>query len=348
MPSIGSKLLWIGSIVMLVAAVNMVFRGSMRYDPPLAAVASEHQRVRATAGEPKVRGQFEVRNAGSGTLLFGEATTSCGCAVASISPRRLVPGQKATITLEGSAPITGEKSVQASIETNAANGPIEVRMTMVGATLPPYVLRTDGPIRFGVVRREKQQGALTILTQELADQTPWLASLIEKPTGTEVEGPEEGLVVRKYRFKVTICEPPREGAFRGVMTFGDPSGPSSKRHREEYEGLIRPPVYSAPASLYANSGPDQSPPTLHFVVKTDDINFPLELNHESTTSELYRLTRVDSTAQRSSFRVDFPEPITRSVTTAIEFQTNHPDHPSLRIPLMVRVADRPTDPPTAR
>lgn len=165
------------------------YRRSLANRPPIAAVTPATQRIVAAPHSNRITAQFRIRNAGGRELVLGEASTTCGCTVASIQPKVLKAGEQGLVTVQGTSPNVGENTVSISVATNAESGkPVEFRLTMVGSSEVPFVSRSSGPVRLGFIRRGQEPEKVWIEAVEKPGETPWIRTASGTFPGLDVEG----------------------------------------------------------------------------------------------------------------------------------------------------------------
>ena len=150
---------WAAGGCVLVASLTLASRYSRPKQVRAALVVTpESPLVFAKEGETKVDLEFRVKNQTNHDIKLGEMATSCGCTVASISPKDLGPGEEAVVTVVGKPPTFGRRKVEIKVATDERTQPeVMMRLFMEGAAKPPYVVTMGMTVNFGTVQRNSSQ-----------------------------------------------------------------------------------------------------------------------------------------------------------------------------------------------
>jgi hypothetical protein len=315
---------------------------------PLPAVAATSQRVEANPKNARVRAVYKVKNRGGGDLVFGEALTSCGCSVASIRPAVLKPGRTAVITVDGTAPAAGEKTVKISIGTNSKRKPlIELSLTMVGRAEVPFVASSSNVVQFGTVHEGNMEQPFFLVTHEDAAKGNWVRKVMTASKGIEIlTGPSSehdiggGIVARRYEYTAKLGALPEPGVFSGeVLWFADSSG-GVPILRIPLQGTVRVPVFSSPAVIYGVFDLTDEYPKLSFSLAPNDPTFALDAKFIRDASTTVTVRETSRYRNRILYEVSPIEPLTKPLVSTLTFETNHPKPPTVRIPLHLVVTNK--------
>jgi hypothetical protein len=157
--------------------------------PPIGVVSPPRLRVVAESKFKKIVATYRVTNKGGRDLVLGEAETSCGCTVASISPKVVRPGGYAEVTVEGSSTDAGEKDVFVRIRSNGRpQSELLFQLTMVGPGQPPYVAYGTEAVAFGIVHDDLTTQEFQVITREKAGDVPWISGVRSTLTGLAITG----------------------------------------------------------------------------------------------------------------------------------------------------------------
>jgi hypothetical protein len=104
--------------------VTLVF-ASLAFGAPHVAVDQPAFNFGTIAQGKKIDHIFALKNSGDATLTIGQVSTSCGCTVANVSSRSIVPGQSGEIKATfNSANFTGSISKSIYVHTNDPGRPV--------------------------------------------------------------------------------------------------------------------------------------------------------------------------------------------------------------------------------
>lgn len=315
---------------------------------PLAEVDPAAQRLVAdNATDGKVRAEYRVTNRGGGDLVLGEATTSCGCSVASIAPRVVGPGRTALIRVEGSPPGAGEKDVFIRVACNA--GPqreLTLKLTMVGVSRPPYVASNSTAAGFGEVRPldAGSKQPVFVETREVKGREPWLHAVESTLGGLSVRGGKVreldfggDVVYRRYEYSAELAQVPGPGRFAGELLFKAREPGAAPILRIPVHGLVRPPVYAAPSGLFASFDPGATPPRLKVRLAANEPGFNLSAEPTPESSAFLDVRKAADPGETGLvFDVGLRDRAGGTVATTLVFRTNHSGSPEVRVPIMFR------------
>ena len=319
------------------------YRRSLANRPPIAAVTPATQRIVAAPHSNRITAQFRIRNAGGRELVLGEASTTCGCTVASIQPKVLKAGEQGLVTVQGTSPNVGENTVSISVATNAESGkPVEFRLTMVGSSEVPFVSRSSGPVRLGFIRRGQEPEKVWIEAVEKPGETPWIRTASGTFPGLDVEGGvvkegpyPGGAILRTYEYRARLSRLPEPGEVRGEVAFrGAGTDPILTL---PVSGTVRPPAYASPAALFANCLPEDGPPKFSLMLFGDDPKIPFEAEVEDGLPEGIEARRTSMGDGRVAFEIACREVPKATIATTLHFKTNDPTAARVSVPLTLRV-----------
>ncbi|AMV40614.1 hypothetical protein VT85_24500 [Planctomyces sp. SH-PL62] len=302
------------------------------------SVAPNSQRMIAPEGNRTIVAFYRVSNSGSRPLTFGRTSTTCGCSLASISPKCIKPGEEAVITIQGTPPPSGEKTVRAEVQTDDPNGKsVILDLTMVGNAAPPFVAKDSGPVHFGEVFERPARQTFWIVATENAKDAPWL-SVPQSSQELSLDGGmvEEKIVgdlaFRKYEFSVDLEVPDSPGTYAGVVKFSPPGQPP---HEVKVQAVFRSAVFAIPPVLYASSAPGE--PSPEFVVRLKSLNegFSLSVKPPKNSGDSLEV-RPLAGEDDSAFRVLWRGSSSETTTRRLVFTTNHPKMPEVVVPLTIK------------
>ena len=314
--------------------------------PPRGVVSPPMRRVVAESKSSKILATYSIKNEGGRDLVIGKVESTCGCTVASISPMVVKPGGSATVTLEGSPTDAGEKDVMVRIETNGRpEGELTLRLTMVGAGQPPYVAYGSEAVPFGIVREPVTSEEFQIITREKADGDPWIGAVKSTLPGLSISGglekevPSGDVISRYYRYKAELKRPSGPGEFSGEVLFLAGDGPAAPVYRIPVRGAVRNAVFSMPSSLYASVAPKSEQVRLHLTIGSDESSYDLEVVPATENAAIVTTRRLSKTPGRVAFEIAPCGSLSKSVTTILKFETNHPKAPTILVPIVIRLPE---------
>jgi hypothetical protein len=88
----------------------------------------------------KTEYDFKFTNTGKEPLIISDVRSSCGCTVPEWPKNPILPGGSATIKVKYNSNIVGQINKQVTIVSNAANSPINLRITGVVEKMPSEIL----------------------------------------------------------------------------------------------------------------------------------------------------------------------------------------------------------------
>ncbi len=310
---------------------------------PIAIVSPMSQKVVTKPHSSRVTALYRITNAGGRDLVLGEASTTCGCSVASIQPKVLKSGEQGLIRVEGTAPNVGEKTVTISITTNAiTQKPVEFQLTMVGSTKIPYVRQSSGSIRLGFIRPAQEPEKVWIETVENSGEKPWIRAasspspLLDVDGGLVKERPySRGAVIRSYKYEARLSRMPALGEVCAEVIFrGAEADPIL---RLPVSGIVRPAAFASPAALFASCKPGDGPPKFSLLLLCDDTEFSLEAEVEGAVPDGIDVRRAPMSNGRVAFDIASRKLPEATITSTLAFKTNHPTAPRVKVPLTIRV-----------
>ncbi len=344
----GSRLVLYGLIASAALAAAGFVAGVLiaRVTPPRGVVSPRTRRVVAESRSSKIRASYSIKNEGGRDLVIGKVESSCGCTVASISPMVVKPGGSATVTLEGSPTDAGEKDVVVRIETNGRpEGVLALGLTMVGAGQPPYVAYGSQAVPFGVIREPVTSEEFQIITREKADGGPWIGAVkstlpgLSIAGGLEMEVPLGDVVSRHYRYQAKLKRPSRPGEFSGEVLFLAGDGSPTPVHRIPVRGMVRAAVFSIPSSLYASVDPKSRQVRLNLTIGSEESGYDLEVVPAAENAAIVTTRRLSKQPGRVAFEVTLRGQLSKSVTSTLKFDTNHPQAPKILVPIAIRLPE---------
>lgn len=298
------------------------------------------QRIIADKSGRKVLVFYKVRNNSDRPLSLGPTSTTCGCSVASISPKLLQTGETAVVSVEGVPPPYGEKQVRVTIETSLTElKPIELDLVMVSNTPLPYIISSSGGIQFGELSHPPPTQSLWFTTVEDAAEKPWL---LDPRTSSESLSLEGGMIedrvvggnaYRKYQYTVRLNAVAPRGDLTEAIVFEHPNTP---RHEVDVHAIVRPAVFAVPSTIFATVQKGEDSPTLTVRLKSLDANRTLSVTPVGAESLPIAIEKVKEENANSTFRISLKPGISRSVSETLTFQTNAPEVPQVRVPLSIK------------
>jgi hypothetical protein len=319
---------------------------------PVAVLSLPQSRIEGSPDVRPVKAAFQIANRGDADLVLGEPSSSCGCTVASLSPRVLAPGESATGLIDARPPNSGEKGVEVTIPTNAiseSEGVIRFRLTLVGAAKPPFVVETSGVVQLGETTTRLAAAQVRLVTREASGSPPWIGSAsssvpeLRVTGGIQDERPSAGGILdRVYAFKVSPASPLEVGEVSGEVRFLASGPEGGVVQTLPIRGSVLPRVYARPSRLYARLTPDSTPPRLHFSVMAADSDAELNVEPLEWPRDAVEVQVVGRTSSRIDL-VAIPRPgFDGDLDAELTLSTNDPDVPRIAIPLtFLRPARRP-------
>ena len=339
-------ILAIVSLLVTCFIFHSVFRAmTWASSPPAWFVSPTSQKIEVEPGDGKVIANYRVTNRGGRDLVLGEVSTTCGCTVASIERKILKQGESSLITVEGTPPGAGERIVEIGIATNARpEANLHFRLTMIGKKPLPYVANSSGDLQFGFVREGMEPEVVWIETREIRQQKPWFCATscsipgLDVKGGFEVERPFAGEVVfRRYSYRIELKESRSPGEFSGELYLKGRDPNAGPNHRVHIHGIVRPPVYSAPSSLYVNhkAGAPSWKMTIRFC--TADPKFRLIVAPPADIPKPVSVHRIPNATGEVLFEIVLDGELSQSIRSTLAFETNHPDSKIVQVPLTLNL-----------
>jgi hypothetical protein len=240
----------------------------------------------------------------------------------------------------------GERALSVTIATNVPTLPqIQVPLTLVGVGEVPYVAYASPSVSLGSVSLGRSASAsFFVETREAEGQPPWL--LEPRCTLTQGEATVEGGVVetlprgdqvvfRRYEYTVHATPGDRPGDITGEVAL-IAQGESAPIRTIGVHGMLRPAVYATPATVYLDTSTPGDGRVAHVMVRAADRDFPLEVEPvdfgEGHPLSVRPVARQSNTR---AFRVELAGKPAPDTPTEIRFRTNHPDCPSLAVPVVL-------------
>ncbi len=295
-------------------------------------------------GSNKITTSFRVFNRGRENLVLSEVLTTCGCTVASISPKVVPPGQAAVVKVEGRPLGAGEKKVEVRIATNIPDNPyVLFSLTMVGSTPVPYVAASSRTLNFGTVGPDLTSDGFWIETRERKSTPPWILDAISSLKFMKIHGGltdegelGNGILYRRYEYTASLAEIPKVGgAFEGEVIIRDRSQQRIPVFSLPVHGRVRPAVSVTPSAIYANYRPGTDVPRPSIVISShrDDIDLRVKVKSQSPLLVVRCKSQED---QRVIFEVSPTRGSRDLIDTTLIFSTNHSEAPEVRLPVSFR------------
>ena len=333
----------VAAIAMRKAGARPSLATSLR--PPVWAPVS-HQVIKALPGRKLILARYRIVNRTSRAVEFGETSSSCGCTVASIEPRQVVPGAEAIVTLEGKPPDAGAKRVRVGIVHDGPGRRITLALTMIGAMKPPFIVTHTGPVQFGSLTDQTKVATerVHIEAREERAALPWLGQVIGADSPLVVTGGmvkeqaiDEGVVTRSYDYRISIRKVElASGEFSGGVRLGQ-VGHSGVHDTIEVHGRSLPPVTVSPPTLYAGLNRGDAAPVLHFVVRSSGTPRALRCEPRPESLEHFDIRLVEGRPDRLRYDVRPKGAVRQSMKSRIESSTNDPRQPIVSIPVRLVV-----------
>jgi Protein of unknown function (DUF1573) len=312
--------------------------------PPVAELSPPWQRVQARA-PGAIEANFVIRNRGRSDLVLGEAKTTCGCTVASIDPTLVAPGRTCRVTVRGWPPDAGEKVVQVSIQSNCKNkgkgaGTLVLSLTMVGMNLPPYVAQSSESLQYGDLSVGAENRSVYLETVEPGGGAPWIQGAASTLPHLVIRGGLErevrldgGNLGRRYAYTVELKKRPPRGPFAGEIVFSGDKPANRAVARIPVRGFVRYPVSVSPSALFGSIVAHQDLPSLTVELRADDPRFSLSAEPQLQESAPIEVRRLKAIAGVVKFEVKPRDDCRRSISTTVNFRTNHRSAPSVLLPV---------------
>lgn len=311
--------------------------------PALAIIDLADREVIAEPDGESVEAIYYITNRGGNDLTFGKINTSCGCSSVKVNRSMLKPAQTASVRVEGRPPKSGKKTVEIDIESNAHNGPIILHLTMVGNARPPYVAGSSASVQFGDVMIGSEEHFF-VQCMEMADTKPIFDKIqcssqnMQIDGGFDVEVPSvPGRVIRTYNYTVKlISQVGHFGDFDEEIVIGSQSSSVGLQCRISVHGRTLPPVRSQPAAVFASFDDDSSSIAVVLTFVPFESSFPLRVTAPSTLPPGLVIDQLGSDGNRVKFQVNLNKRVRHSISDVIDFATNHPKLPVVKIPVNIK------------
>ncbi len=309
---------------------------------PVISIDDPSQTIKAQGGKGTIHATFRIRNRGNRVVDLGNASTTCGCTVASLNPKSIRPGEEATVLVEGIPPPNGKKTVQVQIDTNVADYKhLVLSLTMIGSAPLPYVVASSGPVRFGSVKSHESTQGIWIETVEEKGPSMAIDGVVSNLTGLDVRGgvdheeeESEGAIRRRYIFHATVTPPSEPGDYRSEIYFINRSDHYRHIFTLPVSVEVPAPVSSVPSALLLSFEQSERLMPIMFSLITTDENFDLEAKLLSNPSvDCLTVRLVSRRRGKLEFEVTPAVNASGSLVSSLNFQTNHPLKPTLKIPV---------------
>jgi len=194
-------------------------------------------------------------------------------------------------------------------------------------------------VPFATVREDIGSEEFHVQTREHSNSGPWLAKVSTTLPGLTVTGglvdtqPFGDVSSRLYRYRADLKRPVKAGDFAGEILFFTGDGTSTPVHRIPVRGTVHSPVYSVPKSLYATMDPVTQDVRLLVTIVSDDPHFKLDAKPTAGNLKSLSVQERGRTVSTLTFEVAPRLKLLEPVSTTLEFDTNHPTVPRIRVPL---------------
>jgi hypothetical protein len=313
--------------------------------PPLGVVSPKERDVAGKWPVETLTTTYTIKNIGGADLVFGEFSTSCGCSIASIEPRRLRPGEVALVTVNGTPPSSGTKAVHVAVKTNSPTQPeISMSLRMTGTAPVPYIVTHNGPISFGRVRKAGETAFLYVETREEATESAWIDTPRCSPPNFEAVGGlvkevslGNGVVLRRYEYTASLRSLPDSGDLVGeIDLFGKGDTPRAIV-KIPMTAHVKSPISVSPKAIFSNIQPHAS--AMHWTLRVsseDDLD--LKIEPDPGNDDLFAIHLDKPDRSTVLIEVGYPAATREPRSTRLRFRTNHPGLSLLEIPVSLRIS----------
>jgi hypothetical protein len=288
----------------------------------------------------KAAGTFIVSNVGDADLLLRLHYAQCSCSVPDFGDERLLSaGEEAPLTIEARVPPAGEISAEVDISYGGNESKTRLRLIVESGQEVPYLHRVSPrQLIFRPVNDSPITLNVHIQTFEASDDT-WIhhahcdvRGLVVGAPAVETMRAGDGIVLREYRFPVTLNEPGSEsqgsiqlcadGSDAPVVTIDCRVEPTS-------------PIRVVPRPLIVNVTPDQGPirkKVLLVLQEKIGKEFKVDLA-KSVFPDWVTVVVTDDKPTLQTIGVTFTDPPPDVEKCELILATNHSRHSELRLPV---------------
>ena len=302
------------------------------------------RRLAAAVGESSITTSYTIRNLGDRPVELGEPSTTCGCSVASIRPRRIAPGALAEIQVRGEPPRVGNKRVLIHVPTDAGGIPeLTPELVMIGAGSTPYVAFDSRALAFGDLTADEipARRDVMIMTRESVGTPPWIERLDPSIMGISIHGgiAEErdlgnNVLARTYRYVAVLDRFSAGDSIDGSL--GALGRKGDLLLNIPIHGRLRSNVIAEPSALYYGAVGDEVMPVLRLELTSDDPRFNPERVALESCPPTVRVDLVSKAPGKACFEIGWgrsPHSVVRSI---LAFQTGLLGSPRVEVPLILR------------
>ena len=188
-----------------------------------------------TSGDARATGRFELVNLGNEAVRILGVETSCGCAVPTVEPRVVAPGQYAIVSVSASVVPFAQRDVRIAVQTSSIAKPnLTLTLRVVGSRKPPFLFQIWGAPTFVDEATASEEKVIVESVEPAGErQSPDVVSSFSflrfRETSLEQTPHREGIVRKKRRFQMEITAPLPPGTSVGTMTINDPWDPTNSR-----------------------------------------------------------------------------------------------------------------------
>jgi hypothetical protein len=293
-----------------------------------------------------------IKNIGKRRVQLINVTSSCGCTLAEPPDKdQLEPGESTTLRISGNPPGAGEKQSYVQIESDCDNGAVtRINVVLRGQELPvPRIAYAPDKVTLQSHRAEMHTVKYEVQTIERKGSSNWLTKRFEVPTPLTVivDGPRESsydddaLVRRAYTLSISGPVDPEAPIDLRLAISTTTSQTIPLRITSEYA----PPVKAVPNTLFvdARSGDLSRCTRSLMVVGTATVSSLPDAYVDSPEDEWLQVRRVSTLKPTASVLAMFevslltaPPESAPQIRRVIHIKTNHPDCPTIDVPVVIK------------
>ncbi len=343
--SVISKWLMLFALVILVTTGATFAKRSLRSKPVrFLEVSPPSREINANEGEKSITTSYRIQNVGDRPVKLGDPSTTCGCSVASISQKLIVPGSFAEIQVKGEPPLVGRKRVEIRMPTDSTDLPeVVLELIMVGPGKTPYVAFDSKAVNFGSLSRNDLpvKKEVMIMTRETVGRTPWISRLESTVDGLSFEGgpTEESdlgnrVLARTYRYRAILSQKTKAASLDGTLrVFGNDR--SASILELPILGRFHEAVLASPSVLYSSYAPSEKLEPLKVVISCNGSDFNANAVEPEEVPPSVRVRRVSNSKQSTIFEVEWEKSVSDDLRATLTFRTGVSESPKISVPLLL-------------
>lgn len=347
-----ASLIVVGAGALIAVCTTELVRQEADEPARVESVVVAPESLTLSAIEPNAHREFTlaIHNNSPKAVRILAVQTTCGCTTPQDKTNETIePRGVMQLKVAAKIPQYGSKAARIRIQTDCSESPeIYAEVQLVGAEMPvPRFEHEDDRIELGGVDSYRDVvSQYTVATFEREASAPWIVAAesdadwlrVSAPAVRSVSTLPGGVVRRHYQVEIAWALPNREA---DVARIDFKSSDGERIGSMRVTCRLVPAVTAIPRSLFWSATESAAPASQMVVFRAIEFDGKLKVSAAEEFPDWLRVEPVDDGGlSKVKFEIDrtaLPDSeTTELVTSEVQLETNHPDCPTVTIPVVVR------------